>query len=44
MKLTSNSKWHAIARAEGITEKDRERIHTAFVYDGFRTANDQPES
>lgn len=28
--------WYDVARREGVTEKDCERIRPAFVYDGFR--------
>lgn len=30
------ARWLPIARAEGITEKDCERISGAFAYEGFR--------
>ena len=30
------SKWHDIARREGVTENDCERIASAFAYSGFR--------
>ncbi len=29
------NRWHAIARAEGVTEQDCGRIRTAFAYEGF---------
>jgi serine/threonine-protein kinase HipA len=29
------SRWHAVARAAGVTEADCERIRSAFVHDGF---------
>ena len=38
MEQIVKTRWYAIARAEGVTEQDCERIHTAFVYDGFRTS------
>ena len=36
MEQTIKARWHPIARAEGVTEKDCERISGAFAYDGFR--------
>ncbi len=33
---TVKSKWYDIARREGVTEKDCERIASAFAYPGFR--------
>ena len=30
------SKWYDIARREGVTEKDCEKIASAFAYPGFR--------
>ena len=30
------TRWHAIARAEGVTEQDCARISGAFAYEGFR--------
>ncbi len=30
------SRWYAIARTEGVSVRDCERIRTAFVYEGFR--------
>jgi serine/threonine-protein kinase HipA len=37
MEQIVKTRWHAIARTEGVTEQDCERIRTAFEYDGFRT-------
>lgn len=37
MEETVKKRWHAIARAEGVTEQDCERIHPAFAYEGFRS-------
>ncbi len=36
MEQTVRSRWHAIARAQGVTERDCERIAGAFAYPGFR--------
>lgn len=36
MEETVKARWHAIARAEGVTEQDCERIRPAFAYEGFR--------
>ena len=36
LKQTVRSRWYAIARARGATEKDCDRISRAFVYPGFR--------
>jgi len=33
------SKWYDIARREGVTEKDCEKIASAFTYTGFRLEN-----
>lgn len=35
MEQTVKARWHAIARAEGVTEQDCERISGAFAYAGF---------
>lgn len=35
MEQIVRTRWHAIARTEGVTEQDCERIHTAFAYDRF---------
>ena len=35
MQTKVKNSWYAIARAEGVTEKDCERIKTAFVCEGF---------
>ncbi|MGK0224133.1 MAG: serine/threonine-protein kinase HipA [Limisphaerales bacterium] len=37
MEETVKARWHAIARTEGVTEQDCERIRPAFAYEGFRT-------
>ena len=34
-KIVTN-KWHEVARREGVTEKDCEKISSAFAYPGFR--------
>jgi serine/threonine-protein kinase HipA len=39
MERTVRSQWYDIARREGVTEKDCERIAGAFVYPGFRLAS-----
>ncbi len=36
MEQIVRDRWYNIARAEGITEQDCERISSAFVYPGFR--------
>ena len=36
MENTVKTQWHAVARAEGVTEQDCERIRGAFAYEGFR--------
>ncbi len=36
MEQTVRDKWYDIARREGVTEKDCERIASAFAYPGFR--------
>lgn len=36
MEQTIADRWYDICRAEGVTEKDCERISDAFVYPGFR--------
>lgn len=36
MEATVKARWHAIARTEGVTEQDCERIRGAFAYEGFR--------
>lgn len=36
MEQSVRSKWYEIARREGVTEKDCEKIASAFVYPGFR--------
>ena len=36
MEQIVKTRWHPIARAEGVTEQDCERIRPAFVYEGFR--------
>ena len=33
---TVKSKWYDIARKAGVTEKDCEKIASAFAYTGFR--------
>jgi len=36
MEATVKARWHAAARAEGVTEQDCERIRGAFAHEGFR--------
>ncbi len=36
MEKTVTNKWYEIARREGVTEKDCEKISNAFAYPGFR--------
>jgi len=36
MEQNVKTKWYDIARREGVTEKDCERIASAFAYPGFR--------
>lgn len=36
MEQIVRDRWYSIARAEGVTEQDCERISGAFVYPGFR--------
>jgi len=36
MEQTVAQRWYDIARREGVTENDCERIRPAFVYEGFR--------
>jgi len=36
MERIVKTRWHAIARNEGVTEQDCERISGAFAYEGFR--------
>ena len=38
MEQTVRDRWYAIARAEGVTEQDCDRISRAFAYPGFRLA------
>lgn len=38
MEQTVKSRWYEIARREGVTESDREKISSAFAYPGFRLA------
>ncbi len=37
VEQTVRNRWHAIARSEGVTEQDCERIIGAFAYQGFRS-------
>lgn len=37
VEQTVRNRWRAIARSEGVTEKDCERIGGAFAYEGFRS-------
>ncbi len=36
MESTVRDNWYAVVRREGVTEKDCEKISTAFAYPGFR--------
>lgn len=36
MEACVGARWYAIARREGVSEKDCEQISRAFAYDGFR--------
>ena len=36
LEATVTNNWYAVARREGVTEKDCEKIATAFAYPGFR--------
>lgn len=36
LEYTVRERWHAIARANGVTDRDCKRLATAFVYPGFR--------
>lgn len=36
MERTVHDRWYGIARAEGVTERDCDRISRAFAYPGFR--------
>jgi len=36
MEQIVSERWYDIARREGVTEQDCNRIARAFVYDGFR--------
>ena len=36
MEHTVRNQWYEIARAEGVTEQDCDRISSAFAYSGFR--------
>ena len=38
MEQTVRNRWYAIARSQGVTEQDCDRISRAFVYPGFRLA------
>ena len=38
MEQTVRNRWYAIARSQGVTEKDCDRISRAFIYPGFRLA------
>lgn len=39
MEQNVTNKWYEVARREGVTEKDCEKISTAFAYPGFRSEN-----
>jgi serine/threonine-protein kinase HipA len=38
MEALVNARWYPVARADGVSEADCERIASAFVYPGFRLA------
>jgi serine/threonine-protein kinase HipA len=35
MEASVRARWHAVARREGVSERDCEKISGAFVYEGF---------
>lgn len=37
MEQYIKNNWSLVARSEGVSEKDCERIASAFVYQGFRS-------
>jgi len=41
MEAQVRGTWYATARAAGVSERDCERIATAFVYPGFRQSSEQ---
>jgi serine/threonine-protein kinase HipA len=41
MEAQVSGTWYATARAAGVSERDCERIATAFAYPGFRQSSDQ---
>jgi serine/threonine-protein kinase HipA len=36
MEATVRQRWYEVARREGVSEEDCQRISGAFVYEGFR--------
>jgi serine/threonine-protein kinase HipA len=44
MEAQVRGTWYATARAAGVSERDCERIATAFAYPGFRQSSDQTRS
>jgi len=38
MELVVKSRWYEVARREGVSERDCEKLAGAFVYEGFRLA------
>jgi serine/threonine-protein kinase HipA len=36
MEATVRQRWYEVARREGVSEEDCQRISSAFVYEGFR--------
>ena len=36
MEACVRTRWHALARREGVSEQDCARISSSFVYEGFR--------
>ena len=43
MEACVRARWYAVARGEGVTEQDCEKISRAFVYEGFRYPAKQAE-
>lgn len=44
MEARVRARWYAVARREGVTERDCERISRAFVYEGLRYPPKQAET
>lgn len=43
MEACVRARWYAVARREGVTEQNCEKISRAFVYEGFRYSPNQAE-